>query len=63
MPAELLRADWAGVTAYDVCKSIYQIVTPQADAYVALTLATEQDVVLPIAKEFVQRFNTERQSK
>jgi len=63
LPAELLRADWAGATAYDVCKSIYQIVTPQADAYVALTLATEQDVVLPIAKEFVQRFNTEGQSK
>jgi phenylacetic acid degradation operon negative regulatory protein len=60
LPAELLRADWAGATAYEVCKSIYQIVTPQADAYVALTLATEQDVVLPIATEFMQRFNTEK---
>jgi hypothetical protein len=43
-----------------VCKAIYQIVTPQADAYVALTLATEQDVVLPIATEFMQRFNSEK---
>jgi phenylacetic acid degradation operon negative regulatory protein len=60
LPAELLRADWPGATAYDVCKAIYQIVTPQADAYVALTLATEQDVVLPIATEFMQRFNSEK---
>lgn len=57
LPAELLNADWPGATAYDLCSTIYNIVSEQADAYVALTLAAEQDVVLPVHAAFSDRFS------
>ena len=56
LPAKLLSADWPGATAYDLCSSIYKIVSGQADAYVALTLAAEQDVVPPVHAGFADRF-------
>ena len=57
LPTELLNADWPGATAYDLCSTIYNIISEQADAYVALTLAAEQDVVLPVYAEFADRFS------
>ena len=57
LPAELLSADWPGATAYDLCSAIYKMVSEQADAYVALTLAAEQDEVPSVHAGFADRFS------
>jgi phenylacetic acid degradation operon negative regulatory protein len=56
LPAELLRTDWPGAAAYELCRSLYQLTSGQADVQVATTLATEQEDVPPLAAHYVQRF-------
>ena len=59
LPAELLSADWPGATAYALCSAIYKMVSEQADAYVTLTLAADQDDVPPVHAAFADRFGGE----
>ncbi len=56
LPEELMPAHWPGVTAYELCRSIYVLVSTQANRFVSHALAIEQDSVPPLDTAFTNRF-------
>lgn len=56
LPAQLLNKDWPGATAYDLCRSLYQLCSAQADRHVSATLAAEQVEVPELAAHYHHRF-------
>lgn len=56
LPLELLPADWPGTTAYELCRSIYQLTYRQAEQHILATLQREDGQVPEAASYFYRRF-------
>lgn len=56
LPIELLPADWAGKTAYELCRDIYVATYRRAGTYIMESLQGEDPDATPAADFFYERF-------
>lgn len=56
LPIELLPKDWAGKTAYELCRDIYMATYRLANDYIMDALRVEDPNAAPVADFFYQRF-------
>lgn len=57
LPIELLPAGWAGKQAYELCRTIYRLVSVKAEQYILYTLRAEDEHAPEAAPYFYERFD------
>jgi phenylacetic acid degradation operon negative regulatory protein len=58
LPPRLLRADWPGVRAADLCAAIYACVAPASEAHLSSVAAGLDGALPPPGREMAERFAT-----
>ena len=56
LPEALLPRDWDGVSAYQLCRNLYGLITPPAEEFLLTEMETADGPLRPADTQFSQRF-------